>query len=424
VGFSWKQWCRGLAAALLLLAISAWRAEALSGAQLTLTWADNTIGESGFDVERSTGSNGAFGQIATTGPGVTVYTDSSVAAGVSYCYRVRAFNATTDSDYSNVACATTSATFGLAVVKVGAGSGTVTSTPTGIVCGASCSGIYASGTAVTLAAAPAAGSTFGGWTGGGCSGTGSCNVTVSATTTITATFALSSPPPPPPPPGSGAIPTRLTISAPSISAGSNAAVTVAVSASSGTPTGTVSLSVDGGGALSATLSNGQAVFTLTNPSVGNHTLAAGYAAQAGFGASTGAGTLHVNTSTPPPTTDPISFGSSAYSANPVKSKVAIDIVRVGPATGSATVRYTTVDGTARAGVNYRAESGAIKFRPGETAKTIFVHILTSSAATSTAFNLALSNPSSNTVLGSPSTVTVTIAAASAASGTKPAHGGE
>src|SRR5207244_152459 len=47
---------------------------------------------------------------------------------------------------------------------------------------------YVSGTAVTLAAAPAAGSIFAGWTGSGCTGTGSCTVTLTAATTVTATF--------------------------------------------------------------------------------------------------------------------------------------------------------------------------------------------------------------------------------------------
>jgi beta-lactam-binding protein with PASTA domain len=43
---------------------------------------------------------------------------------------------------------------------------------------------------VTLTAQPAAGSTFGGWSGGGCSGTGTCTVTTNADTTVTATFSL------------------------------------------------------------------------------------------------------------------------------------------------------------------------------------------------------------------------------------------
>src|SRR5262249_10343589 len=75
----------------------------------------------------------------------------------------------------------------LAVVGAGSGSGTVTSSPAGINCGATCSASYQSGSVVTLVATPAAGSTFGGW-GGACSGTGPCAVTMNASATVTATF--------------------------------------------------------------------------------------------------------------------------------------------------------------------------------------------------------------------------------------------
>ena len=78
--------------------------------------------------------------------------------------------------------------FTLDVMALGSGSGTVTSSPMGITCGATCSASFASGTTVTLTARPAAGSAFTGWTGGGCSGTEPCTVTVSAATTVTATF--------------------------------------------------------------------------------------------------------------------------------------------------------------------------------------------------------------------------------------------
>jgi hypothetical protein len=77
--------------------------------------------------------------------------------------------------------------FTLSVTKAGTGTGTVTSAPAGINCGATCSGSFASGTMVTLTAAPATGSTFTGW-GAPCSGTGTCAVTVTAATTVTATF--------------------------------------------------------------------------------------------------------------------------------------------------------------------------------------------------------------------------------------------
>lgn len=71
------------------------------------------------------------------------------------------------------------------------GSGTVSSSPAGISCGADCSQSYASGASVTLTATPAAGYTFSGWNGGGCSGTGSCTVSMTAARTTTATFAAS-----------------------------------------------------------------------------------------------------------------------------------------------------------------------------------------------------------------------------------------
>ena len=76
------------------------------------------------------------------------------------------------------------------VSKKGNGSGTVTSIPPGINCGAVCSASYPSGTVVTLTAAAADGSTFAGWSGGGCSGTGTCVFTMSADTSITANFLL------------------------------------------------------------------------------------------------------------------------------------------------------------------------------------------------------------------------------------------
>ena len=177
------------ASSFLLVTLLAWHVEAIAG-QLTLTWLDRSTDELGFSIERSTGATGTFGEIGTTGPNVTAYTDRTVATGTTYCYRVRAFNATAYSDYSNAACATVAQTFGLAVVKIGTGSGTVTSVPAGISCGAGCSGSYAGGTAVTLTATPATGSIFTGWGGGGCSGTGPCTVT--ATTTVTGTFTLQS----------------------------------------------------------------------------------------------------------------------------------------------------------------------------------------------------------------------------------------
>src|SRR5262249_41606516 len=89
---------------------------------------------------------------------------------------------------SNIACATTPQMFGLAVVKTGAGSGTVISTPDGISCGSSCSGTFPSGTSVTLTATPSSGFTFTGWSGESCVGMDPCTVTITSAMTVTATF--------------------------------------------------------------------------------------------------------------------------------------------------------------------------------------------------------------------------------------------
>ena len=76
------------------------------------------------------------------------------------------------------------------VARTGPGKGTVSSSPTGITCGAICTGYFAPGSTVTLSATPGPGSTFGGW-GGACAGTQStCAVVVNAVKSVTALFNL------------------------------------------------------------------------------------------------------------------------------------------------------------------------------------------------------------------------------------------
>lgn len=79
--------------------------------------------------------------------------------------------------------------FTLSVVKSGpnAPSGTVVSADSAINCGITCSASLASAIPVSLTATPGTG-TFAGWSGGGCSGTGSCDFSISADTTVSAIF--------------------------------------------------------------------------------------------------------------------------------------------------------------------------------------------------------------------------------------------
>jgi hypothetical protein len=79
----------------------------------------------------------------------------------------------------------------LAVARQVEAGGSVSSDVPGIACGSSCSHSYADGAQVTLTATPAAQFEFSGWSGGGCSGAGSCLVTMHSDVAVTAHFAPS-----------------------------------------------------------------------------------------------------------------------------------------------------------------------------------------------------------------------------------------
>jgi Divergent InlB B-repeat domain len=66
--------------------------------------------------------------------------------------------------------------------------GTVTSTPAGINCGATCSASYPAGTSVTLVATPPPGLAFSSWSGACTSLTSTCTVTMSKNLSAKANF--------------------------------------------------------------------------------------------------------------------------------------------------------------------------------------------------------------------------------------------
>jgi hypothetical protein len=82
-------------------------ATAISGSQIDISWADNSLGETGFKIERSPGDCGSFSQIDILGENITSYSDTELSKNTSYCYRVRAYTSSVNSNYSNSAPTTT-----------------------------------------------------------------------------------------------------------------------------------------------------------------------------------------------------------------------------------------------------------------------------------------------------------------------------
>ncbi|MGI5882945.1 MAG: fibronectin type III domain-containing protein [Dethiobacteria bacterium] len=91
-----------------LLAPTGLEATAATGSQINLMWTDRSSNESGFKIERRGGGGGGdFQQIAIVGTNITTYADTGLYPGTIYTYRVRAYNSSRNSDYSNSASAVT-----------------------------------------------------------------------------------------------------------------------------------------------------------------------------------------------------------------------------------------------------------------------------------------------------------------------------
>lgn len=90
-----------------LPAPTALQALALSDTKIQLSWQDQATTESGFQLERCIGDGCTnFVLVATVKANVVQYTNPKLGAAI-YCYRVRAYNASTTSAYSTVACTPT-----------------------------------------------------------------------------------------------------------------------------------------------------------------------------------------------------------------------------------------------------------------------------------------------------------------------------
>ena len=82
-------------------------AAATSSTTVHLTWVSTATDATGFKVERSPSGTSGFTQIGVAPGNASAHDDSGLTPGTTYYYRVRATNASGDSEYSNVASAQT-----------------------------------------------------------------------------------------------------------------------------------------------------------------------------------------------------------------------------------------------------------------------------------------------------------------------------
>lgn len=74
----------------------------LSYTQIRLTWTDNSTDETGFYIERKIGAAGNFTQLTTAAANAVSYTNTTgLTADTTYYYRMRSYNASGSSSYSN-----------------------------------------------------------------------------------------------------------------------------------------------------------------------------------------------------------------------------------------------------------------------------------------------------------------------------------
>jgi hypothetical protein len=109
----------------------------------------------------------------------------------------------------------------------------------------------------------------------------------------------------------------------------------------------------------------------------------------------------------------VALSSSSYTAAPASGAV-ITIYRVGSPQGTATVGYSTVNGTATAGADFVQTSGQVSWADGDsTPRQVVVPV--SNAANGKHFMFALTSLVGQVVFGSPAVATVGVNGIAAAS---------
>lgn len=164
---------------------------------VTITWQDNSNGETGFAIDRKQG-DADFVELVVLQPNATSYTDTTALPGESYVYRVRALGLPTGDAASSESEPVSPEPVALVTLEIfftedSRGSGTITSEPEGLNCslqeGSVCSASFPQGSTVTLTATPDAQSAFASWGEEACeSSSPTCQIELTDPKTLSVRF--------------------------------------------------------------------------------------------------------------------------------------------------------------------------------------------------------------------------------------------
>ncbi|HXI72013.1 MAG TPA: Calx-beta domain-containing protein [Verrucomicrobiae bacterium] len=105
----------------------------------------------------------------------------------------------------------------------------------------------------------------------------------------------------------------------------------------------------------------------------------------------------------------LSFSATNYVVNEADGIASVIVLRTNGSSGSVSVAYTTVPGTAQPSINYNTTSGTLTFANGETSKMISIPLDENSLVQGpVTFGVVLSNPTGGALLINPTNTSVTI----------------
>lgn len=108
--------------------------------------------------------------------------------------------------------------------------------------------------------------------------------------------------------------------------------------------------------------------------------------------------------------DTFQFGAATYAVSESGKKATVSVTRKGNTSAAVTVKYSTADGTAKAGLDYAAASGTLTFGPRVTSRTFEVPVTASNTVVGPGITvlLSLGNATAGFGIGDPGSAVLTI----------------